>query len=102
MKVLDDFLRKVGHDKFDHHVLGGFICALISFVVILQESSLLWWQKIGAVTVGAVIVLIISIIKEIMFDDKPDWKDVGAAMLGCLWVYAAVSIGVWFNYLSLL
>ena len=100
MKILDDFIAKLGHDKFDHFALGGFICALISFVVILQESSMLWWQQIGSVTIGAVFVLIISVIKEILFDDKPDWKDVGAAMLGCLLVYASVGLGTWFNYLS--
>lgn len=100
MKVLDDFLKKIGHDKFDHFVLGGFICSLISFVTILQESGLIWWQQIVSVTIGAVFVLIISVIKEILFDDKPDWKDVGAAMLGCLLVYASVGLGTWFNYLS--
>lgn len=101
MKILDDFIANIGHDKFDHFILGGFICALISFVVILQESGMLWWQQIGAVTIGAVFVLIISVIKEILFDDNPDWKDVGAAMLGCVCVYAAVGLGTWFNCLSL-
>ncbi|MCI7357083.1 MAG: hypothetical protein MSK40_05175 [Parabacteroides sp.] len=100
MKVLDDFLKKIGHDKVMHFLGGGFICSLISFVTILQESGMLWGQQIGAVTIGTVFVLIISVIKEILFDDKPDWKDVGAAMLGCLWVYAAVGIGTWFNLLS--
>lgn len=100
MKILDDFIAKISHDKFDHFMLGGFICALISFVTILQESGMLWGQKIGAVTIGAVFVLIISVIKEILFDDKPDWWDVGAAMLGCVCVYAAVGLGTWFNYLS--
>lgn len=97
MKILDDILKKVGVDKVLHHILGALICALISFVVILQEPSLLGWQKIAAVTIGAVFVLIISVLKEILFDDKPDWKDVVAAMLGCLWVYLAVGAGVWFS-----
>lgn len=100
MKVLNDFIAKLGHDKVMHFLGGGLICAIISFVVILQESGMEWWQQIGAVTIGAVFVLIISVIKEILFDDKPDWKDVGAAMLGCLLVYASVGLGTWFNYLS--
>lgn len=100
MKVLDDFIAKFGHDKVMHFLGGGLICALISFVAILQESSLLWWQQIGSVTIGATFVLILSIIKEILFDDKPDWWDIGAAVFGCLLVYASVGLGTWFNYLS--
>lgn len=101
MKVLDGFISKFGHDKVMHFLGGGFICSIISFPVILQENGLLWFQKIGAVTIGAVVVLILSVIKEILLDDEPDWKDIGAAMLGCLLVYASVSIGVLFNYLSM-
>lgn len=101
MKILDDFLAKVGTDKVLHFLGGGFICSLISFVVILQEPTLTWWQKISAVTIGSVFVLIISILKEIFWDDRPDWIDVAAAMLGCLLVYMFVGIGVLFGYLSM-
>ena len=100
MKILDDFIAKFGHDKVMHFLGGGLICAIISFVVILQESGMLWWQQIGSVTIGAVFVLMISVIKEILFDDKPDWWDIGAAAFGCLLVYASVGLGTWFNYLS--
>lgn len=99
MKILDDFLAKVGTDKVLHFLGGGFICSLISFVVILQEPTLTWWQKISAVTIGAVFVLVISILKELLLDDKPGWKDVWAAMLGSLLVYLAVALGVWFEFL---
>lgn len=100
MKILDDFLAKVGTDKVLHFFGGGFICSLISFVVILQEPTLTWWQKIAAVTIGTVIVLILSIWKEWLLDKKFDWWDIFAAMTGCLWVYLAVGIGVLFEYFS--
>lgn len=98
MKILDSFLGKVGTDKVLHFLGGGFICSLITFVVILQEP-LVSWEKVSAVTIGAVFVLIISILKELLLDDKPDWKDVWAAMLGSLLVYLAVALGVWFEFL---
>lgn len=98
MKILDDFLAKVGTDKVLHFLGGGFICSLITFVVILQEP-LVSWEKVSAVTIGAVFVLIISILKELLLDDKPDWKDIWAAMLGSLLVYLAVALGVWFEFL---
>ena len=99
MKLLDNFLEKIGHDKFDHHVLGALICALISFVVILQDG-VIGWETVAYPTIGAVPVLLISVVKELMLDDKPDWMDVVWAMAGCLWVYAFVALGVWFNQLS--
>lgn len=98
MKILDSFLEKVGTDKALHFLGGGFICSLITFVVILQEP-LVSWEKVSAVTIGALFVLIISILKEVLLDDKPDWKDVWAAMLGSLLVYLAVALGVWFEFL---
>lgn len=99
MKILDVFLEKVGTDKALHFLGGGFICSLITFVVILQEP-LVWWEKISAVSIGTVFVLIISILKELLFDDKPDWIDLCAAMLGAFFVYIAVGLGVWFAFLS--
>lgn len=98
MKILDSFLEKVGTDKVLHFLGGGFICSFITFVVILQEP-LVSWEKVSAVTIGAVFVLIISILKELLLDDKPDWKDIWAAMLGSLLVYLAVALGVWFEFL---
>lgn len=96
MKALDDFLAKVGTDKFLHHVLGAMICALISLVAIIQDG-VIEWDIVAYPTIGAVFVLIISVIKELAFDGKPDWMDVVWAMAGCLWVYLSVVIGVLFN-----
>lgn len=99
MKELDDFLVKVGTDKILHHVVGALVCALVSFVVILQEG-VVDWRTVLAPTIGVVFVLFISVIKELFLDESREWKDVVWAMTGTLWVYAAVAIGVLFNYLS--
>lgn len=98
MKLLDKFLAKIGHDKFDHHVLGALICALFSFVTILQDS-VVDWTALGGPVIGSAVVLFLSILKEYACDDKVDWMDIVWAMLGCLWVFAAVAVGVWFNQL---
>lgn len=99
MKVLDKFLAKLGHDKFDHHVLGALICALISFVAILQDG-VIDWTAVGYPVIGSAVVFFISVVKEYAFDEEADWGDILAAMLGCLWVFAAVAVGVLFNQLS--
>lgn len=99
MQILDDFLAKIGHDKFDHHILGALICALFSFVAILQDGVINWYS-IGYPTIGAAVVFFLSVIKEYALDDKADWMDIVWAMAGCLWVYAAVAIGVLLNQFS--
>lgn len=99
MKIVDDFIAKIGHDKFDHHILGALICALFSFVAILQDGVINWYS-IGYPTIGVAVVFFLSIIKEYALDDKVNWGDILHAMLGCLWVFAAVALGVLFNQLS--
>lgn len=45
MKELDDLIKKVGNDKVLHFLGGGWICAVITFVSILQEGDLDSWGK---------------------------------------------------------
>lgn len=78
-----------------HHAFGAAICGLITIVGIIAVEKL-YWDSFLYVGVGTVIVFVVSVIKEPL-DTKFDWKDILAAMLGCLWVFAAVIIGVLIN-----
>lgn len=71
MVALENLIQKVGNDKVLHFLGGGFICSLISFVVILQESGLTALEQVSAVLIGTIFVLILSVIKELIADDKP-------------------------------
>jgi hypothetical protein len=97
MKVLDNLINKVGNDKVLHFLGGGFICSFISFVVILPESGLTALEKVSSVLIGTVFVLILSVLKELIADDKADWYDILASFLGCVPIFVAVAIGTWFN-----
>lgn len=61
MKELDNFLAKVGTDKILHHVVGALICALITFVVILQDA-VTDLSAVPYVIIGTVAVLFLSIV----------------------------------------
>ena len=100
MVALDNLIQKVGNDKVLHFLGGGFICSLISFVVILQESGLTALGQVSAVLIGTIFVLILSVIKELIADDETDWYDVLASFLGCIPVFVCVGLGAWFNSLS--
>lgn len=98
---MNSLINKLGLDKIAHFSLGGLICALFTFIFTLQDIYWLKpWQIILMPTIGTIITLFVSVFKEYLFDDKPDWKDIAAAMIGCGTVYIAVAIGVLFNVLS--
>lgn len=100
MESLDNFVSKVGNDKVLHFLGGGYICSLITFMVILQENFMSYGQEIESVFIGTIAVFILSAMKEMIMDSKSDWKDVLASILGCVPVFVFVALGVLFNYLS--
>lgn len=95
---MNKMIEKIGTDKILHFCLGGFITALITLVAMLQEYGHISLGTICAIpTIGTIVVFMISVFKEAMIDDKFDWKDILAAMLGCVLVYIATILGVLFN-----
>lgn len=70
MKALDEFINKIGTDKVLHFLVGAWIISLLSPI---------GW---GAVTVGIVLVLFASVIKEVFLDDEIDVWDIVAGVAG--------------------
>ena len=99
MKLVDNFLNKVGVDKVLHFFVGFFICTCVTMVMLLQEGTVAP-VAIATPVGGTVLTGILSWAKEMGFDDKFEWKDILASLLGCIPVYILVAIGVLFNYLS--
>lgn len=100
MEILDNLISKIGNDKTLHFLGGCSICSFVSFIVILQESGLTALEQVSSVLIGTVFVLILSVLKELIADDKADWYDVLAGVLGCIPVFVCVGLGAWFNSLS--
>lgn len=96
-KFITDFVTKVGVDKCLHFSLGGLVSALVSIIILLQESYTPL-QLFIPPTIGAIVVFFLSIIKEDM-DAKVkhnifDKKEIIAGMLGTVTVYVAIGLGV--------
>ena len=95
---MNNWINKIGLDKFAHFGIGGLICALFTFVFILQDLYVLAlipkWRIILFPIIGTIVAFFVSIIKEYFFDAKADWKDIIAAMIGCVTVFIAVAFGV--------
>lgn len=95
---MKDLINKIGIDKVTHFAMGGLICALFTFVFLLQDfNTLEVWQVLLLPLIGTVVTFVLSIIKEFIIDEVVDWKDIIAGMLGCIPVYIAIGIGILFN-----
>lgn len=98
MKIVDNFLSKVGTDKILHFLVGCAITSLIAFVLICQEATMGIWA-LGMVIPGLVLTGLLSWVKE-MNDDTFDKKDILASVLGAVPPFIAIAIGLIFLALS--
>ena len=98
MKKLFYYLKTLfsgwGTDKWAHLGIGGLACALITIAMILAEHQVSPWRMLLFPLGGAICVFIISFFKEMIDTTGFSWKDILAAMLGCLLVEAAAVFGV--------
>lgn len=95
---MNNLINKIGIDKITHFSMGGLICALFTFIFLLQDfNTLEVWQVLLLPLIGTVVTFVLSIIKEFIIDEVVDWKDIIAGMLGCVPVYIAIGIGILFN-----
>lgn len=97
--MFDKLVNQLGSDKIMHFLAGGWICAFITLITILQEGPRLSnTQLLFSPTIGFICVLVIEVMKELS-DTKFDWKDVLATMIGAATIYIATGLGVLFNVL---
>lgn len=89
----------LGIDKIAHFGVGGLICAMFTFVAMLQDG-IFGWQAMTVPFIGYVVVFILSLIKEAIVDSEFNWWDILAAMLGCVCIHISIFFGVLFNVLS--
>ena len=71
MKLTDKLIQKYGNDKLLHFSIGGWVTALCGL-----------FGQIPLV-IGGITITLLNVVKEYLFDNTPDWKDVKATFLGC-------------------
>ena len=100
---MNELIAKIGLDKLAHLGIGGLVCALFTFVVILQDADTLLggnvWRALLTPFIGTVAVMMFELFKEYL-DSEFNWKDVLWTFIGCLMVFAAVGMGILFYVLS--
>lgn len=91
--TFNELITKIGVDKLLHFSIGGLITALLTIIVVLQESyvdaSIIAFPFIGLIPVA-----ILSWFKEEVIDDDFSWMDILASVLGAVPVFIATALGV--------
>ena len=93
---MKSFIEKIGMDKMAHFGIGGLITALFTIILIAQDMTVFSaepWRMLIAPLAGTVVNAFVSVIKELLVDDRPDWNDLMAALVGSATVFVATAIG---------
>lgn len=98
--TFNELMVKIGVDKILHFCLGGFITALFTIPMILQEAEITE-TAIAFPIVGTMFVAGASFIKEILVDGEFNKKDILWSVLGCIPVFIVCALGILFHNLSL-
>ena len=96
---MNKFIEKVGMDKVAHFGIGGLITALFTIVFLAQDMPALLaqpWRLIILPFGGTIVTTFVSVVKEIFFDSRRDWKDLYAALIGSAMVFIATLFGYLF------
>lgn len=97
---MNNFIAKIGMDKFAHFGIGGLITAIFTIVCLLQDMAFLIdtpWKMMLYPFIGVIVNVFVSVIKELFVDAQPDWKDMYAALIGSAVVFIAVFFGIVFH-----
>ena len=78
MKFTDNLIKKIGADKLLHFCVAGWVVSLAGYL------------GVTSMIIATIILILCSAVKEMWMDDKPDYYDVIAAILGIIitWVVA--------------
>lgn len=91
--TLEEFVYKIGNDRFAHFGVAGLVTALFTIVAIMQEGAEITPISIAYPLIGAVPVMLFAWFKEAVIDTKFDKADFIASALGCATVFVATALG---------
>lgn len=95
---MNEFIQKIGVDKVLHFLVGALITSLFTIIIALQEPDITYYTM-GVPVIGGIVTFMAAVFKEIV-DDKFDWKDILATVLGIVPIALATCVGVLFHNLS--
>lgn len=97
---MNELIEKIGVDKILHFLMGALIAFSVSVPLIMREDSVDIYVNVMICTIGLIVAVIAAWAKETIIDEKWDWYDFIATIVGACVPYAAVALGTLFSILS--
>lgn len=92
---------KIGIDKFAHFGVGALICAVVTMVLFMQDTTfVISWNNLLWTVAGTIVAMMCQLVKEYIIDDKADHKDTLATFIGCVVIIVAFTVGILLNHMS--
>lgn len=95
---MNNLIQKIGIDKVLHFLVGALITSIVTIVISFQEPTITNYTM-AVPLIGAIATFMIAVFKEIS-DNKFDWKDVLATVLGVVPIFLSTCFGVLLHNLS--
>lgn len=88
---MEKLIIRIGLDKLAHFGWGGWICGLITVMLIILTGSAQDWLTLLWALVGVIVTTLLSILKE-KFDREFNWLDVAWSAGGAFTVFLTVLV----------
>lgn len=99
---MDKLIKKIGLDRITHFGVGGtlfgaFVAAFALSLPYGNNVTMSFGDVLLIPTTGYIILAFVEFVKEVFIDDKGDWWDVLATMLGGVFVHICAVVGYIFH-----
>lgn len=99
---MEEFIKKIGLDRIAHFGIGGtlfgaFVAAFALSLPYGNNVTLSFSDVLLIPMAGYIILAFVEFVKEVFIDNKGDWWDVLATMLGGVFVHICAIVGYTFH-----
>lgn len=99
---MEEFIKKIGLDRIAHFGIGGtlfgaFVAAFALSLPYGNNVTLSFSDVLLIPMAGYIILAFVEFVKEVFIDNKGDWWDVLATMLGGVFVHICAIVGYIFH-----
>lgn len=93
---MEELIKKIGLDKLAHLGWGGWIAAMITLVLLLQDMPGVSWHTLLWTVAGVVVATVMGLVKEIA-DSKLDLRDLAWTVGGSISIFIVAFVGILLN-----
>lgn len=97
---MNKLLEKFGANRVSHFLGGGFICAILTLITLIQDGVYSTFGLLGSAMIGVICVITLSVIEIIVDRENTSLWDIVLSILGSLVIVLSIGFGLLLNNLS--